>query len=102
MPHSDRGTFGHHSFAVVSTLKRIAGSTTGEGVFSPSPTVRVVLEETEVVEELSKMSSSVGSNKTGGREGAFVVGAGVGLGVVLAGDGVAKYLSQSVRPLNIA
>lgn len=38
MAHSDRGTFGHHSYAVVSTLTRIAGSTIGERV-SASPSV---------------------------------------------------------------
>lgn len=118
MAHSDRGTLGHHSCAVVDTLKRNAGRTTGEGVGgavgegvgatprSPGEGVSDVsggrvapgvnVEAGARVAPLATVGSCVGEAIGSLEDSARPA---VGAGVRAAGEGVAKYLPQlSERP----
>lgn len=91
MAHSDKGILGHQSCAVVSTLTRIAGRTTGGGV-GAKPVV--------VDEERSESSLSGGGTPTAASSSVvseYAKGAGV-ISSGSTGEGVAKYLSHSVSP----
>lgn len=78
MEHSDNGILGHQSYAVVATLTRMAGRTTGDGVGGAG-----------------ESSDSGGDPPT--RSSSEATGAGV-ISTGAAGEGVAKYLSQPVSP----
>lgn len=92
---------------MVSTVTRIAGSTTGEGVGG----VVIASGNTKLDVRSSSLDDNLGCAGSAPRVGKAVrpramgpgVGAGVGMGVGLGvggitGDGVARYLSSSRKP----